>query len=77
MALGYTGDSILNSVSDIVMMAIGFLLTARLPLWASVALVAVLELGMLVTIRDNLTLNIIMLVYPLDVIRDWQIAGRS
>jgi hypothetical protein len=76
MALGYTGDSVLNSVSDIVMMAIGFLIAARLPVWGSVAIVAGLELGMLLTIRDNLTLNIIMLLYPLEAVRSWQMDGR-
>ena len=76
MALGYTGDSILNSVSDILMMAAGFFFSARFSVRASVALVLLLELGMLATIRDNLTLNIVMLVWPLDVIRDWQMAGR-
>ncbi|MEZ5320467.1 MAG: DUF2585 family protein, partial [Vicinamibacterales bacterium] len=77
MALGYEGDSVINSVSDVVMMAIGFGLAAWLPVRGSVALVLVSELVMLVAIRDNLTLNIVMLVYPLDAIRRWQMAGRD
>jgi hypothetical protein len=76
MALGYTGDSVLNSISDVVMMAIGFFLAARLPVWASIAVLVGLELGMLLTIRDNLVLNIIMLLYPLEAIRTWQMAER-
>ncbi|HXG81997.1 MAG TPA: DUF2585 family protein [Sphingomicrobium sp.] len=72
IALGYSGDSILNSLSDIVMMALGFLGARKLPLWASATIVLVLELVPLLVIRDNLTLNVIMLLAPSDAIRDWQ-----
>lgn len=72
IALGYSGDSILNSVSDIVMMALGFLAARRLPAWASVVLVLLLELVPLAAIRDNLTLNLLMLVAPSDAVRVWQ-----
>ena len=72
MALGYSGDTILNSMSDIAMMALGFLAARRLPVWASVALAGGFELLTLVVIRDNLTLNIWMLLAPTDWIRDWQ-----
>lgn len=72
IALGYSGDSIINSLSDIVMMAVGFAAARRLPVWASVAVVLVLELVPLAIIRDNLTLNIIMLVAPSDAILNWQ-----
>ena len=75
IALGYSGDSILNSASDIAMMAIGFLSARRLPPWASVAIVLLLELVPLLVIRDNLTLNVWMLVAPSDAIRGWQGAG--
>ena len=74
-AFGYSGDSILNSASDIGWMVLGFVLATRLPAWASVALGLFLELLALWAIRDNLTLNVIMLLYPLDAIRDWQAAG--
>jgi hypothetical protein len=72
MALGYSGDSILNSLSDIAMMALGFLAARRLPVWASIALAIGLELLTLVVIRDNLTLNVWMLLWPTDAIRLWQ-----
>jgi hypothetical protein len=71
-AIGYTGDSVINSLSDVAMMAIAFLAARRLPLWASIALVAALELVPLFVIRDNLTLNVWMLLAPNDVIRTWQ-----
>lgn len=71
-ALGYSGDSILNSVSDILMMVAGFLIARRLPAWASVAIVALLELVPLLVIRDNLVLNVWMLLAPNDAIRVWQ-----
>lgn len=71
-ALGYQGDSILNSISDIAMMALGFLLARRLSLWASLAVVLLLELVPLLVIRDNLTLNVWMLLVPTDWLREWQ-----
>src|SRR5688572_1518551 len=75
IALGYSGDSILNSASDIAMMALGFLAARRLPVWASIAIVLVLELVPLIAIRDNLTLNIFMLLAPTDAILNWQAGG--
>jgi len=75
ISLGYEGDSILNSMSDIVMMAMGFVLASRLGAWTVVALVVVCELWMLVWVRDNLTLNVVMLLYPIEAIRQWQMAG--
>jgi hypothetical protein len=72
IALGYTGDTILNSVSDITMMAIGFLVARRVPVWASAMIVLVLELVPLAIIRDNLTLNVWMLLAPTDAVREWQ-----
>lgn len=74
-ALGYTGDSVLNSVGDIACMVAGFLLARALPWRASVALVLSLELLLLVTIRDNLALNVLMLVAPDPRIVAWQQAG--
>ncbi|WP_376087931.1 DUF2585 domain-containing protein [Roseomonas sp. CCTCC AB2023176] len=71
-ALGYTGDSVLNSLSDLGFMLLGFWLASRLPPRASVALAVGLELLTLVLIRDNLTLNVLMLVHPVPAIRDWQ-----
>jgi hypothetical protein len=71
-ALGYTGDSVLNSVSDILMMCIGFLLARKLPVWASIALLIVLEIVPLFAIRDNLTLNVWMLLAPNASIQAWQ-----
>jgi len=73
-ALGYTGDSVLNSLSDVGMMALGFLAARKLPLWAAVAFVLVLELVPLIVIRDNLTLNVWMLFAPNDWLRQWQSA---
>ncbi len=71
-ALGYTGDSVINSVSDILMMCLGFLLARKLPVWASIALLIVLELVPLAVIRDNLALNIWMLLAPSQALQAWQ-----
>lgn len=69
---GYVGDSIVNSMSDIGWMIVGFLLASRLPAWASVVLGVALELFTLAMIRDNLTLNVLMLLWPVDAIVQWQ-----
>src|SRR3954464_15744907 len=71
-ALGYTGDSVINSLSDILMMCVGFLLARRLPVWAAVALLIVLEVVPLFVIRDNLTLNIWNLLAPNAAVAAWQ-----
>ncbi|HKQ96561.1 MAG TPA: DUF2585 family protein [Candidatus Polarisedimenticolia bacterium] len=76
IALGYVGDSVLNSCCDIVMMTIGFLFAGSVrPRW-SVATVVAMELFCLWWVRDNLTLNIVMLVHPLEAIKTWQSAGH-
>lgn len=72
MALGYTGDSVLNSLSDIGCMMIGFALARTLPVWATIALAIFFELLTLTVIRDNLTLNVLMLLWPVQAIRQWQ-----
>jgi hypothetical protein len=75
IALGYEGDSILNSLSDIVMMSLGFWIARKARIWASVGLLIVIEVGMLLWVRDNLTLNIIMLIHPIEAIKQWQMGG--
>ena len=71
-ALGYSGDSIVNSVSDMLMVTAGFVAARRLPVWGSVALLVVLELVPLLVIRDNLALNILNLIAPNAAIAAWQ-----
>jgi hypothetical protein len=75
ISLGYVGDSVLNSLSDILMMTIGFLFASRVPARVSVAAVILMEIGCALWVRDNLTLNIIMLIHPFDAIKHWQMAG--
>ena len=72
IALGYTGDSVINSVADVCWMMVGFGIARRLPVWATVALALGFELLTLLVIRDNLFLNVLMLVAPNDSIRAWQ-----
>ena len=74
-ALGYTGDSVINSLSDILMMALGFLLARKLPVWASVLLLVALELAPLLVIRDNLALNVWQLLAPNQALQRWQAGG--
>ena len=71
-ALGYTGDSVINSLSDISMMALGFLLARKLPVWAAILLLIALEIIPLFAIRDNLTLNVVALISPNQALQAWQ-----
>jgi hypothetical protein len=75
ISLDYYGDSVLNSVCDVLAMVAGFFAASRLPVRATVAATIGLELLVLFFIRDNLTLNVIMLIYPLDSIKQWQAGG--
>lgn len=75
IALDYFGDSVINSVFDIIWMLLGFWLAARLPVWVTIALIVIAELFVGYMIRDNLTLNVIMLLYPLEGIKEWQLQG--
>lgn len=74
-SLGYSGDSIVNVVGDLLGCAAGFWLAGRVGWKGSVAVVVVVELTMLWLIRDNLTLNVVMLLWPIDAVRQWQSAG--
>jgi hypothetical protein len=75
ISLDYYGDSVLNVVADITAMIIGFFLASRLPVWATVALIILFEATTILLIRDGLALNVLMLLYPLDSVANWQ-AGR-
>jgi hypothetical protein len=74
-AIGYTGDSILNSMSDIIMMALGFLIARKLPVRTTLLLLISLEVVPLVAIRDDLTLNILNLIVPIRAVQQWQAGG--
>ena len=75
IALGYYGDTVLNSVADILACLLGFVLASRLRWWWTMSWVVATEILLAVTIRDNLTLNVIMLIRPIEAIRKWQMGA--
>lgn len=75
VSLGYSGDSIGNSIGDIISFVAGFYIARKLGLWWSVAIFVLVELVMLWLIRDNLALNVLMLLWPIDAVRKWQSGG--
>jgi len=75
ISLDYFGDSIVNSLSDITCCALGFSIAYKLKFRKSLALFVATELILIFTIRDSLIINLIMLIYPLDAIKAWQLGG--
>jgi hypothetical protein len=75
-ALGYHGDTIVNSLGDILVCGIGFVVAQRLGFRRTFALFVLTEVALAALIRDNFTLNIVMLIHPIDAIKEWQEAGH-
>lgn len=74
-AFGYTGDSILNSMADIVFCSMGFVIAHMLGWKKTLALFLMVELSMILLLKDSLMINVIMLLYPLKAIKEWQLSG--
>jgi len=75
-AFGYHGDTVVNSLSDILVCGLGFVLARHLGFSRTFALFVLTEVTLAILIRDNLTLNILMLIYPIEAIKEWQAAGH-
>jgi hypothetical protein len=74
-ALGYEGDSVVNSIGDIVACGLGFWIARKLGFRLSLVVFVLIEVALLLTIRDSLLLNIIMLIYPMESLKIWQAGG--
>lgn len=76
MSLDYLGDSVVNAVADVVCCAVGFWASRKMGVRLTLALLVVIEIGLLLTTRDNLTLNVIMLISPVESIKAWQMGAQ-
>jgi hypothetical protein len=74
-ALGYTGDSVVNSLGDVLACVVGFAIAGKIGLRWTIVVFVVIEAAMVVTIRDSLLLNVLMLFWPLEAVKQWQMAG--
>jgi Protein of unknown function (DUF2585) len=75
-ALGYHGDTIVNSLGDILVCGLGFMVAQRLGFRRAFVVFLLTEVTLAILIRDNLTLNVVMLIHPLEAIKEWQAAGH-
>ena len=76
ISLDYFGDSIINSISDILCCSTGFVIAYKLGFWRSILLFTVTEIILILTIHDSLIINIIMLIFPIEAIKQWQMGGH-
>ena len=76
ISLDYFGDSIINSISDILCCSTGFVIAYKLRFWRSLLLFIVTEIILIFTIHDSLIINIIMLIFPIEAIKQWQLGGQ-
>jgi len=74
-AVGYTGDTVVNSMGDILCCTVGFIIARRLGFRRSLIAFLLMELVLILWIRDSLLLEIVMLIIPIDPIRAWQMCG--
>lgn len=76
MSLDYMGDSVVNATCDVLFCGLGFFIAHKLRMVRTLVLFALFEVVLLLTIKDNLTLNVIMLVWPIQAIKNWQAGGH-
>ncbi len=77
ISLDYTGDSVLNALGDLAACAVGFAFTAVVPAWVSLVAFVGIEIALIATIRDSLIMNLIMLLWPIEALKAWQMDGAG
>jgi hypothetical protein len=77
VSLDYFGDSVVNSIGDVLAYVAGYWLAGVVPVWASVATFVVVDLALVAWIRDSLVLNVVMLLFPIEALREWQSRGHG
>ena len=76
-SLDYFGDSIGNAFGDVLACMLGVYIACKLKFWWSLAVFLIVELILVITIRDSLLINIIMLIYPIEALKNWQTVGNE
>lgn len=74
-ALGYTGDTVVNSIGDLACALLGFWIARRVGMRGSIILFLLVELILILWIHDSLLLQLLMLIRPIEAVKSWQMCA--